>query len=218
MRRIAILIGLSLLLTSCSSQTAHFRLTFDQSDPGVQAALTLASLRVIERRLDRVGESLLDKTVTTNDAGTVITLSLESSVARQVLEDELTQPFTLAIMREAPADEAEIIIADHGGFAPTGVTESDIIEAVSSTEQNGARGRVELRFTEEGRKKMQTLFQESNGKVLGLFVRGKLMSKLLVDTDTLKDDIVIRDIPEPAIAEAFADDVNVGMHVTFSPL
>jgi len=65
---------------------------------------------------------------------------------------------------------------------------------------------------------MQQVFKENKGKSLGLFIRGALVSKLLVETDELKDDIVIRDITSHEIAEAFADDLTVGLHVRFLPI
>ena len=49
-------------------------------------------------------------------------------------------------------------------------------------------------------------------------MRDQLVSTLLVDTDEVKDKIVIQSIPNPELAEIFSDDVNVGIHVTFTPV
>ena len=65
---------------------------------------------------------------------------------------------------------------------------------------------------------MKDLFAESEGKNIGIFIRNQLVSKLLVDTDELIDDIIITDIPTVQLANVFADDVNVGLHVTFTPI
>jgi hypothetical protein len=42
------------------------------------------------------------------------------------------------------------------------------------------------------------------------------MAKMPIDTSEPKEEIVIAGIPVPDMAGIFADDVNVGTHVTFS--
>jgi hypothetical protein len=51
---------------------------------------------------------------------------------------------------------------------------------------------------------------------MGLFVHDRLMAKMPIDAAEPKEEIVIAGIPVPDMAGIFADDVNVGTHVTFS--
>lgn len=219
MQRLFAVLGLCVSLAACSdANTLTLHLDFDTQDAGVQNELTFASLRVIGRRLGRIGENIVDQSVTTDTTGTSIRLELESAIAKDLLQTELAEPFTLNLMKESDPGTAELVIADHGGFVSTGVTQMHVQSAIASIESDGKRGRVELAFTDEGRKLMQNIFKENKGKFLGLFVRGALVSKLMVETDELKDDIVIRDITSYELAEAFADDLSVGLHVRFLPV
>jgi preprotein translocase subunit SecD len=219
MQRAFAVLGLSLALVACNGgNTLTLHLDFDTQDAAVQNELTFVALRVIGRSLGRIGEHITDQSVTTDTTGTSIRLELESSIAKDMLQVELQEPFTLALMKESDPAVAELVIPDHGGFAATGITEAHVENAIASIESDGKRGRVELKFTPEGRALMQQVFKENKGKSLGLFIRGALVSKLLVETDELKDDIVIRDITSHEIAEAFADDLTVGLHVRFLPI
>ena len=92
------------------------------------------------------------------------------------------------------------------------------LEWVEAAEELDNKGRITLSFSPEGRELMRTVFRQNVGRNIGLFVREKLVAKLQVDTAELKDDIIITGIPSPELARVFADDVNVGLHVIFTPL
>lgn len=213
------LLLITLLLSACGESTVTYELTIDDVYADQKGELTLASMRVIERRLKRVGENILEKDINAESGIPSITVTLGDNTVRDLLTQELQQPFTLDIMTET-ADEssADIMIAGHGGFIQTGITEEQLTWALSESDiLDPAKGKVTLTFTEEGRTLMNEIFQQNMGKYVGLFVRDRLMSKLLVESNVLIDDIVIRDIPSVEIASVFADDINVGLHVTFVP-
>lgn len=208
----------TLLLSACGEVTVTYDLHTDATLADQKSELTLASMRVIERRLKRIGENILEKDITAEDGIPSITLTLGDTIARDILTEELLQPFTLRIMTETTDEEsADITVAGHGGFVETGLTEEHITWAETKHDTDPSKGHVTLTFTESGRTLMNDIFKKNNGKYVGLFVREHLMSKLLVESAALMDDIVIRDIPSTEIANIFADDINVGLHVTFVP-
>lgn len=210
----------SLLLIACSSRSVAFKLDINADDAAKRSELVFASMRVIERRLKRIGERITEHDIRSENGMPVIDLTLSDPIAVELLTEEMEQPFTMRIMHETEDGDgsADAIVAGHGGFRETGVTERHILWAEAQEDDDPARGRIVLMFTEEGRKIMRDVFTEHMGTYLGLFLRGKLMSKMLVESNVLRDDIVIRDIPSPEISSVFADDVNVGLYVTFIPI
>jgi preprotein translocase subunit SecD len=108
-------------------------------------------------------------------------------------------------------------VEGHGEFAATGITEEDMVWA-DAAEDEQKKGVVRLTFTPQGSQKLAAVFKENKGKSIGIFVRDRLISKLTVQTDVIEDHIVIRDIPSSELARIFVDDLNVGLHVTFTKL
>lgn len=214
------LVSLCILAACAASNSASYVLTMDVTDPQQREQLAQQSLRVIERRLERMGEIPSEKSVTERDNETRLSVTVETREALDQLAEELQRPFSFMVMTQAEeGEEGEISVEGHGSFVSTGITGDDL-EWVEGGPEPGAasRGQVRLVFTDEGRSEMADLFARSEGKMIGIFVRDQLISKLLVDTNELKDDIVIRDIPSPELAQIFAEDVNVGLHVTFTPV
>lgn len=219
MVRILVLSLVLLTVSGCGGKsTVTYTLSFDTESSEEQTALSLASIRVIERRLERIGEPILKQDIVTEDGTTSVSIALKSLEAAETLTRELMQPFSLAIMEEAPEAEAETVVAGHGGFRATGITQIHLKRVEAGEDiQTAGKGQAVLFFTEEGREHMTEVFRKNKGKAIGLFIRGKLVSKLLVETDTVLDTILIREIPSVELASIFADDVNVGLHVTFAP-
>jgi hypothetical protein len=116
---------------------------------------------------------------------------------------------------EGEPGPADIVSEKFGAFRPTAVTEKDLdwVDALNSDQ--GGKGKVVLRFTTQGGEKLKSLFLQSNGKTIGVFVRGVLMSLKKVDATDNKDSILIDGIPNADLARIFADDVNTGLHVQF---
>ncbi|PIP65710.1 hypothetical protein COU77_00440 [Candidatus Peregrinibacteria bacterium CG10_big_fil_rev_8_21_14_0_10_49_16] len=214
------LFAISLLLTGCM-QTVTYDVEFHAISKDREGQLLLASLRVIERRLESLGsDQLLSQDISTQSDNVSITLSIRDKAAAVLLTEELTKPFTLDVMIETNEDEEpDVDIDGHGTFRKTDITAEHLLwieaqEDVGTGQQS--KGRIFLFFTEEGRERMIALFKGNKGKSIGLFVKGRLVSKLRIDTETISDNIVIENIPSYEIAKIFADDVNVGLHMIFT--
>jgi hypothetical protein len=207
-----------LLLVGCRGTARTYQLSFNVEDTERQKLLALMSTRVIERRLASYGEEVKDLSLRSDTAPFEITVSVENATALDLLTEDLVSPFKFRIMKEAPVGEPDVLVVEgHGPFMETGITEHDVEWLDSAPDEVPEKGRVTLTFTGEGRGKMSQVFKENVGKFIGIFVRDRLMAKLHVETNELKDDIVITEIPSVEIAQTFADDVNVGLHVIFSP-
>jgi len=219
MSRFALLLTALLLLTACGATKASYKISFNVDEVEQQSSLTLASLRVIERRLARMGDQLLEQDMKTRDQEVVLSLKIRDREANETLKAELVKPFTLSVMEQSPEETADTVVEGHGGFHATDITQEHLqwVEARAYGPE-GKQGMVILYFNPDGRALMQKMFRKNKGKAIGIFVRGQLVSKLTVDTDKVQDDIVIQNIPSYEIARMFADDMNVGLHVTFTPL
>ena len=217
-RRPFAILGLSLLLfAGCiPNRSVTYQLSFSVTGAPEQRDLAEAALRVVERRLESMGETLVDKNVKTGTDTADLAITVSGAAPVDVLTEQLQEPIKFRIMAQAPDDRADIIVTGHGGFKETGINDSSLYSVQASQDSSG-KGVITLNFTPEGRKILAKVFKANKGKYLGLFVRGKLASKLLVETDTLLDQIVIRDLPSADLARVFADDINVGLHVSFSP-
>ncbi len=219
MPRLALPIAALFLLTACGATKVAYKISFNTDNAEQQSSLTLASLRVIERRLARMGDQLLEQDIKTRDREVVIALNIRDKEAAATLTTELVKPFSLQIMEQSPEDGADAVVEGHGGFRAAGIAQEHLqwVEARPHGPEE-KQGMVILYFTPDGRTLMQKMFKKNKGKAIGIFVRGQLVSKLTVDTDKVEDDIVIQNIPSYEIARMFADDMNVGLHVTFAPV
>lgn len=215
-RRIA-LFGVLLLLAACTGKTVtgSYALTMTIEDPAQREALTLAAMRVIQRRIDSMQVPMLEQKLRQEDGVTAIDITVDDAATIALLTEQLTRPFSLRIMAEAPPEEADATVEGQGGFKRTNVSEADIAWVVAAQDDTG-KGMVRILFTETGKEKMRTLMQTEKGKSIGVFVRDVLIS-VLPAAVTGSDDITIRGIPDAWLAEIFADDVTVGTHVTFTP-
>lgn len=205
------------LLAACSSQTTvRYNLAFDVTAPTDQQALTLASEHVIENRLDALSEPLIDKEIDTKDNTTSIVITVPDKGAADELTKELTAPFKMEVMAQtASGKTADVTVQGQGSFSHTNITEKDL-QWVQSHKDADGKGEVALAFTDAGRAKMKALLLQMRGKDIGIFVRDRLVSKLHVKATVIPDTIVISGIPSFDVANVFADDMNVGLHVTFT--
>ena len=216
-RSVLIASAFALALAGCGdSTTVAYDVTFDVEDPAQRAQLLQMTEHVVQSRLESMGETT-PIAVKAEEGGAEVTVSVSDPLVADVLTGQLTEPFLLEVMKETTAEQADITVNGHGSFMKTGITGMHITWIQAQAQQGSDRAMVTIGFTDEGRTLMQALFKENKGKFVGVFVRGKLISKLRVETDELKDDIVIQDIPSLALATVFADDVNVGLHATFVP-
>lgn len=207
-------------LLACSTErTVRYRLNFDVPDSPTQQQLTLMSMRVIERRLRGMGEQLIDKEVSTKGDTTTIGITVGTRQGAEALTSSLIKPFVMQVMLQAEtATGADVTVKEQGSFNTTGITEKDFDRVEARQEPRTDKGEVRLVLTGSGHLKMAELFKRAKGKDIAIFVRGRLVSKLHVETNELKGDVIIRNVPNFALAQVFADDVTVGLHITFIPV
>lgn len=219
MKRLTIPLLSLMVLTACSSQkTVNYQLQFDLTDVNVRQNLTLASIRVIERRLELMGVTMIDKQINTKNDQVTLGITLADKKAADALTEELVTPFKMRVMKQTASGETfDLSVQGQGNFIQTGVSEQDLQWVETHRDADG-KGEVALLFTDEGKTKMLALFKKMVGKNIGIFVRDRLVSKLHVATDKFPDNIVISGIPSFDLAEVFADDMNVGLHVIFTPV
>jgi preprotein translocase subunit SecD len=113
------------------------------------------------------------------------------------------------------SNAGDLYVEEQGWFTKTGITQKHITWTEGGVDETG-KGRVRLTFSEEGRALLSQVIRVHPNGIVGLFVRDNLMSKMQIEGAELRKEIVITGIPTPDIATIFADDVNVGTHVTFS--
>lgn len=215
------ILGLSAaILVACNGQTSvDYRLTFDTQDPATVEELSKATIRVMQRRLERLNAEVLDQSIVRDADGVTLSLTISDSTIAQTLTEEMTAPFDMQIMLQAEsATGADIAVEGMGGFNGTGITGKDLSIVRSGKNPETSGGYVLIPLTEKGLTVLRDVFTRNVGKNLGLFVRGNLVSTLAIKSADLPNPLVIDGVPDAELAAIFADDVNVGNHVTVSPL
>lgn len=215
-RRTSLLIGTFLmLLSACGSEvTSSYTLTIKTTD----ATKTTTLLEGVERVLTRkfAASGIEDATITvvpTSPTTATLTLMFKENAGADEAQRIIADPFTLDFRLEKPGAVSE----EAAEWEPAGIDGSHIewVQAIGNR-QTGEIG-VEITFTDEGKKLLADTFRGRSGRNIGIFVKDILVSKLKITSEKLDDRIVIGGVPNAAIAEVFADDVNVGLHVRFIP-
>lgn len=216
-KRLFVIAGLLTVLAACGAKTTlNASATVRSADPSNAIKLMQATERVLVRRLAAadIKNAVVAVTPTTG-TDAAIELRLPDTEAAEIAKRILSEPFTFEIKLangvKKDADGAEVT-----DWQTTGITgvNLDWIQPVRDS-SDGSIG-VELQFNAEGRNKLMALFKGSTGKDVGIFVRDLLVSKLRISSDKVEESIVISGIPSAMVAEIFADDVNVGLHVAFT--
>jgi len=216
MRRLLSAALLTLVLAGCGSPTVQLTLTYDTNDAEKQSELLQAATRVIGRRLSRWEGVMPEQITAKQESGsTLLTFDVNDTEARTTLMEEMLKPFSLTVMTLSTEEKGDLYVEEQGWFNETGITQQHIGWVEAGTDQKG-KGSVRLNFTQDGLKLLNTILQANPKAVVGLFVRGRLMSKMQMEGVDLRQDILIQNIPTFELASIFADDVNVGTHVIFS--
>lgn len=225
-KRFASLTALTLLLAACGPSTVKFSVAFNTKDPLRTAELTAAISRIVEGRLLAKKKTLVKQELLPEGETMTLTVTASDSEGAKHLTAGLTAPFTMEIMKQVESGQGDIISEKFGEFKETGITTKHFDwvtpgpTAVSDAPGAAAMapGSVVISFTPEGEKLLKTMFAANRGSVIGIFVRGQLMSKKLIDASDKQTSIAIDGIPNPTLATAFSDDVNVGLHAVFTPV
>ncbi len=208
--------GALLLLSGCvKSGIVSYELRY--SDPSLASDLAPAALRAVQGRLLALKQPEASKSAVLNASGSVISVFLPSDVA-DTLTKQLATPLNFSIMTQATAADAEITVEKFGALKGSGITEKDIAKTVANAADKDGKASATLIFTPEGAAIWKKVCTANVGKILALTVRHHLVTTLsITKTDGQSSAITVSGIP-PAMAQAFADDMNVGSHVAFVPL
>jgi preprotein translocase subunit SecD len=221
MRRalVVTLLGVT-VLAACSGQfSMKYTAMFTHVDAAKSAVLIESIERVIIRKFAALGIEQKEVRVTvvpTGEAGAEVTVHVPDDpkiveTAEAILSEQLT--FDIRIEKEQRPDGEETT----DNWIPTALTGSSLLWAQAQGNSKTGEIFVELQLSAEGRQKMHEVFTTAKGKNVGIFVRGLLVSKLRVSDAPLADTVAIGPIPNDRVAEIFADDLNVGLRVTFTP-
>jgi len=221
MKRLLLASTAFILLIGCQGQasTATLDLTFKTDDEIQRSLLLTASERVIERMAFGLEESVPDINVEHNGDTERITVIMSQEESAAILQENLARPIGFQVMIEAEEDETpDISNEQYGSFMYTDITEEHI-DWVQADTVEGGQGILNITFDESGQEMLTQLFADNIGKRIGLFVRGGLVSTYIIEgSDDDRKNIIITGIPSPELANIFADDVNVGTYVTFTPI
>lgn len=238
MKRLLILLSLFVLLTACGTSEARYRVMFKTQDPGAQQELLLASMRLISQRMNVIGVKLDDQNIERKDGNVTIVVKLPGGTVRQIakgspvltkleqqapkildhapkdlLTEQLTKPFSLRLMLESPEAGADVVTSI-GSFKATGITEASLA-VVQAAPAGEGKGKILLVFTKDGEVQIAKLFHDHKGKTIGLFLRDRVVSTVTSAGES-KKNFIIDGVPSMELANQFADEVNVGLYVTFT--
>lgn len=214
--RTPVLIGSLMVLAACgSSVQLSYTAKSSVDDPARNTLIFQATERVLTRRLAAVNVASPRVTVVPQDSTTATVNMTVPGASVDTVNRIVSDPFTFEIRMEKGMvkDAAGVEQTD---WQPTGVDGSmlDWVQPVQNADSSIIG--VELRFSEAGRTKLKEAFRGNKGRDVGVFVRDLLVSKLKINTEVLDEHIVISGIPSAKVAEIFADDVNVGLHISFT--
>lgn len=241
MKKTLVLLSTLLLLSACGTVEVRYRASFTTEEAGSRQELLLASMRLINQRLGVLGIKPDDQNIEQKDGIVTIVLKLPDGTVRQILRgtpdltrleqqapqildrtpqdlltEQLTKPFGLRLMLEVPEAQADIVIPELGAFKETGITEKSLAVVQAAPSANDT-GKILLVFTKDGEAQVGKLFRSNKGKTIGLFLRDRLVSKV-VSTGQPNKNVIIDNVPSMQVANQFADEVNVGLYVTFAPV
>lgn len=213
--RISVL-SLAILLSACSTKNLAFRASFSKTiAPDMHAQMSKAITNVIQRRVESMQSTFKNLETTQTTEGIDIAFTVTGKAAGEIT-NQLVTPFSLRIMRSAKTGEKpDILIEDVGGFMDLGVNQKDVFWVTSGADDLG-KGWVQIVFTPEGGKKVKKAMASTKGLQIGLMVRDQLVSTFQ-SQGVGRENIYISGVPSAELAGVFADDVNVGVHVTFVP-
>ncbi len=219
-------IALCILAACGKGILAEYTLTLSPYGTEKHQELFSAVERVVQRR---IASFKMDATATVSPSGddsATLALAFNDAQSKTVLTEGIERPFSFEI-KSLATGITDLSKASLSDWRTTGVTNKDLLWVQAIGDRATGKVGVELLFSDEGRKRLSaviaTLAKEGALKnaeakpILGIFVRDVLISSLQVTDGILDSRIIVSGIPSPAIAQVFADDVNVGLHVTFTP-
>ena len=104
------------LLAGCGGEEVTYVLDINVTDPGKRAELIDAAERVVERRLETLGQRKPDVAFDVAGDTVLLMVNTESPAIQNTLTAELTAPFSMRIMNEAAEGKGDITVLGHGSF------------------------------------------------------------------------------------------------------
>ena len=208
----------ALLLTACGTSSVSYDLNLNLKSPDYEENVLDAAKLIVERHI-KAAEASIGVEETINEIernGTTIKVTFNNEEMIEELNNRLTRPFAFEFMEVVPIEEAQVVVAETEGYSPFGLT-GDHVDWLTAEGGDGTPGIVTVKFTEEGAEVKNKMFGERVGENVGLFVRGMPVYKLLIEEDDIEGNTLALNIPDAALGYIFADDVNVGLQVTFTP-
>lgn len=208
-----------IILSACSQKTTiTYNLDAKTTDGPKAITLLQAAERMMNRRM--AGEDIKDARATVYPTGLHTGLMkievANTNEAKAVIEHILSEKFTfdLRIEKQAPtADTADT----KANWEPTPITGEYLVWAQAIGNRQSGEVSVDLEFNDAGAQLIGDVFTKNKGKYIGIFVRDLLVSKLRISDAKTTNHLLIGGIPSAKIAEIFADDVNAGLFVTYTP-
>lgn len=146
----------------------------------------------------------------------IVSIEVASSDDQKTVENIMTDTFSFDMRLDMGTETVDGVETTKWESAGVDGSMLNWVQAVGNRQTSQVN--LELSFDETGKAKLQELAKTQKGKRLGIFVRDVLVSVLQIESGSFADVVVIGGIPSATVAEIFADDVNVGLHVTFTPL
>jgi len=209
----------ALFLSACggslTSEKATYALTINMTGATVVDNLTNAAMRVVERRIDAMG--VVNQKNEFGEGNKSIIVSMPDKEGIDELTRQLTRPFVLEVVKQTESGSTpDFTVEKLGGFSKTNIGTADFVGVEVGTDAN-KKARARMILTTEGRQKLKTLLAEQDGKMIGIFLHDRLISAFEASSSNQVEDLQIQNIPNLLMAEVFMDDVNVGLHVVFTP-
>ncbi len=217
MKRLLTALLLSVALVACGGSSARWKVTFLRANDAQKAELGGAIERMIEGRTLAVQKKLVSKKFTPSGDGGTLSVTVGDADAIASLKEQLEMPFSFELMTQTPVGKkGDTDTEKFGSFTKSGLDADKVDWIDARVPPSGGATTVAVIFTPEGRTLFKKILSENQGKLIGIFVRGRLMSLKKVEEKDQSDSIVIDNVPSAQIASSFADDVNVSLHAKFT--
>ncbi len=223
MSRIILPIGILLgcaLISACAPSTTQlqYEISVDRDAPAEVVNLIEASERVMKRRVAALGVQNPNViAIPTGNSGGTLTIDVPDEQLVTRIRDILAEQFTFDMRLELKETTPDDQNAEEN-WEKIGVENQHLIGVQVVSDAKTGEVAVELLFSDEGRALLTNAFAKNKGRTVGIFVRGVLVSKLKIESGAVSDHVVISGIPSAFVAQIFADDVNMGLHVAFTPM
>jgi preprotein translocase subunit SecD len=215
MNRSLIIIGTAslLLLAACTQETT---LKYDVKLRAPDAAKAMILAEAVERVMIRkMTAQSIEKpmvTVVPNGSGSaLLTIDVPDENTAAMIRSLVDENFTFDLRIEDAAKGGQEDKFDPARWQPVGITGALVtwVQAVGNSRTNEIG--VDLTFNQTGQERLRKIFKENVGKNIGIFVRELLVSKMNIVSPDIGETLSISGVPSAAIAEVFADDVDVGL-------